>query len=56
MLGSGEGPGQASQRERLSPSLPVAVLCTPSASFLQKVFCGHEHTLGHLKFAQIALQ
>jgi len=23
-----------------------------SASFLQKVFCGHEHTLGNLEFAQ----
>lgn len=26
--------------------------CTPSASFLQKVFCGHEHTLANLEFAQ----
>lgn len=31
-----------------------AHLClgTPSAFFLQKVFCGHEHTLGNLEFAQ----
>lgn len=48
VLGSGEGHGQASQGERLSPSLPVAVLCTLSASFLRKVFCGHKHTLGHV--------
>lgn len=41
-----EGPGQL---RGVPPAM--AVLCTPSASFLQ-VFCGHEHTLGNLEFAQ----
>ncbi|XP_057384749.1 hydroxyacylglutathione hydrolase-like protein isoform X4 [Balaenoptera acutorostrata] len=46
----GEGPRHWG--ECLCPSLPMVVLCTPSAFFLQKVFCGHEHTLGNLEFAQ----
>nr|XP_030728114.1 hydroxyacylglutathione hydrolase-like protein isoform X3 [Globicephala melas] len=50
--GPGGGEGLGHWGECLCPSLPMVVLCTPSAFFLQKVFCGHEHTLGNLEFAQ----
>ncbi|XP_040085808.1 hydroxyacylglutathione hydrolase-like protein isoform X2 [Oryx dammah] len=40
---TGEGVGSVSARGRA---------VRPSTSSLQKVFCGHEHTLGNLEFAQ----
>lgn len=34
------------------PSLAWGSVCSLSILFLQKVFCGHEHTLSNLEFAQ----
>lgn len=34
------------------PSLAWDNVCSLSSLFLQKVFCGHEHTLSNLEFAQ----
>lgn len=34
------------------PSLTWGSVCSLSSLFLQKVFCGHEHTLNNLEFAQ----